>query len=623
MKVSRTWLNKYFVDELPSVEVLAEALTFHAFEIEEAEGDLLDVKVLPDRAAYALSHRGIAREISAVLELPLKSDPLTEALPSWPGTENLTVEVDSAYCLRHTAALVRGVKVGPSPAWLQEALVSVGQRSINNIVDATNYVMLDIGQPMHAFDAGKIAKDGNVTRINIRAAQEGEEITVLTGEKYTLTKGMYVIADKTSGAALDIAGLKGGAASGVTESTTDLFVSVGNYDGTLIRKMSQALKLYTDASQRYQNRPSPELTAYGMREVLALIQEVAGGTLEGVVDVYPKPSANEFVSVSLETINSKLGSSFTNEEVESVFVRLGFDYQSKDNAWKVKAPFERRDIHIPEDVVEEVGRILGYDRVPAAYFSADITADQARYRGIERIKDFLVERGFTEVSTPSFAVTGDIVLANPLDKTKPALRSDLYVNMTEALVNAAYVGPRVLGPVEVIALFEMGNVFTKAGERFVLALGFSSRVKKDPIAPVLESFVAEFGIKAPSPEGNTVSIDLTDVDLAALGEGYAPRTSALGPFQAFSQYPFALRDIAVWTPTGTSGTDVQELLQQEAGNLLVRLDLFDAFDKEGRTSYAFRLVFESPDRTLSDEDLNPLMERITAALNARDGWHVR
>src|SRR3989344_372414 len=285
MKVSRAWLQRYFDTELPPIEKLADALTFHAFEIEEILGDVLDLKVLLDRAGYALSHRGIAKEIGAILSIPLKSDPLREPLPKWNSSAVLSVKTDERYVLRHIGAYVKGVKVGPSPKWLVDLLDVIGQRSINNIVDASNFIMFDIGQPTHAFDADKIQKRGEEIHIDIREGKTGEKVTVLSGETYYASENMFVIADETSTEALDFAGLKGGQSTAVTEGTKNLFLSAGNYDGELIRKMSQNLGLMTDASQRFQNRPSPELTSYGMRELIALITEVAGGELGGVVDV--------------------------------------------------------------------------------------------------------------------------------------------------------------------------------------------------------------------------------------------------------------------------------------------------------------------------------------------------
>ena len=183
MKVSLKWLQKYFDTPLPDTAALAEALTFHTFEIEEIAGDTLDVKVLPNRAADCLCHRGIAKELSAILNLPLTADPLRQS-PQNMDLRNpyFKVEIeDPKKCLRYMGAVVKGVKVGPSPEWLKEALESVGQRSINNVVDATNYVMLDIGQPLHAFDARRLRLGTGGWKIGVRSARADEKMTVLSG----------------------------------------------------------------------------------------------------------------------------------------------------------------------------------------------------------------------------------------------------------------------------------------------------------------------------------------------------------------------------------------------------------------------------------------------------------
>jgi phenylalanyl-tRNA synthetase beta chain len=564
--------------------------------------------------------------IAAILSLPLKSDPLKKPLKELPATELLQVEVDGEYVSRHIGALVSGVKVGPSPAWLKEALESVGQRSINNIVDATNYVMNDIGQPMHAFDAGKISKDGGVLKIAIRKAHEGEKVKVLTGEECILTNSMYVVSDATSGEALDIAGLKGGLATGTTADTTDLFVSVGNYDGTKIRKMSQTLKLFTDASARYQNRPSPLLTAYGMQEVLALITQIAGGEVVGVVDIQTSESTTESVSVTLSAINGKLGTQLSKENVGEVFTRLGIAFEEKEEMFTVTPPFERKDLRIPEDVIEEVGRIIGYDTVPATPLpELTSTPDQARFRGIERVKDLLIEHGCVEISTPSFTSSGDIQLANPLQDDRPYLRSSLYENMREALLNAVYVAPRVLGVESSVRLFEVGTVFTAEKEILSLAIGYKPLVgKKQQVLEELADVLSELlGEKFTVSQEEVLEIPLTPEKLILIGESYEPKRLVLQKYKPFSPYPFALRDIAVWSPLGTLESQVATLIMKDAGELLARMDVFDRFEKEGRVSHAFRLVFESFEKTLSDADLNPIMERITTTLNAQEGFTVR
>ncbi|MEN9390137.1 MAG: hypothetical protein RLZZ283_237 [Candidatus Parcubacteria bacterium] len=605
MKVHRAWLQKYFDSPLPPTAEIADALTFHAFEIEETVGDMLDVKVLPDRAAYGLSHRGIAREISAILNIPLKIDPLREVLPQWSTTDKLNIETDPEFVLRHTGALITGITVGPSPAWLREALESVGQRSINNIVDATNYVMLNLGQPTHAFDALKSS-----SKIAIRKAKAGETVTTLSGETYELSEKMHVFANVETGEVLDVAGIKGGLNSGVTESTTSIFISVGNYDGTTIRKTAQALKLFTDASSRFQNRPSPELTAYGMRDLLALIAEVAGGTLEGVVDTYNHRPGVVTARVTQKQVDSLLGSEYSEKEVADVFTRLGFSFVKSGDEFVVTSPFERTDIVIKEDLIEEVGRILGYDRLPAVLLPVSGTVDQRRYHGIERIKDVLVGQGYSEISTQSFAKKGEVQLANPLDVENPYLRPSLVPNMQKAVEQGKHMMPLILSPKAPLKLFEIGTVFSRDNEYLSLVIS-EPYAELDPVlgVPVMAGSIAEY--------------DLSKVDLEAYGDGYEPEKYVLGAFSQFSLYPFVLRDIAVWVPEGVEGSAVEKIIREKAGTLLKRCDLFDTFSKEGRTSYAYRLVFQSMDKTLTDVEVGEWMKSVTDTLNAQSAWQVR
>lgn len=635
MKVSITWLQKYFDTPLPAVEQLAHELTFHVAEVEEAEGDLLDVNVLPDRAAYMLSHRGIAKELSAVLDLPLATDPLKEELTSFPETDRLSVSLDEeGKCARYSGALITGVAIGPSPDWLKAALESVGQRSINNVVDATNYVMLDIGQPLHAFDAGKLTAREGAYAIQVRASNEGESITTLTGEDYELPEGTLLIADaNASGLALGIAGVKGGIQAAVTERTTDIVIEAANFDGTQVRKTAQALKLFTDASSRFQNKPSPALVAYGMAHVIELIQKVAGGEVVGVTDVYPHPPEAHTASVSLAKINGVLGSMFSIDDVRSAFNRLGFSYTEVEDGFVVLAPFERGDIILAEDLIEEVGRILGYDRIPSQELPLmDGIPAQERFRGIEAVRDFLIERGFSEISTPSFAAEGEIELANPLQSDKPYLRATLLPNLKDALTRAAGVAPRVLGPVPFVKLFEIGTVFTKHGEALLLSMGVvavggkpaqAAEALKQNVATLEQDLLQIPAAAHFTLDGQMMELNLGKLNLEKLGEDYAPVSVQQGSFKPYSLYPSALRDIAVWTPEGTQESEVTNAIIAEAGEFLVRIDLFDQFEKDGRISYAFRLVFESSERTLSDADLGPAMEQVTSALNAKDGWEVR
>lgn len=632
MKVSTQWLQKYFALPLPSTAVIADALTFHAFEIEEVGDGMLDIKVLPNRAADCLSHRGIAKELSAILNIPLLEDPLRGALPAFPKKAALAVVIeDPKKCLRYMGALVKRVKVGPSPAWLKEALESVGQRSINNIVDATNYVMLDIGQPLHAFDAHKISTfvGGSLCQLAVRGARTGEKIETLSRDLLELPEGVLLITDMGAESPIGIAGVKGGIAAEITTSTMDIIVESANFDGTTIRRAAQVLKLFTDASLRFQNRPSPELAAYGMRDALALITAIAGGEVEGVADEYPdRPMVRPGVSVSLAKINSILGSNFSKKEVEMVFKRLGFETKITSESFIVTPPFERADITIPEDLVEEVGRIQGYDKISASELpSWEGSPDQARYRGIERMKDQLVEQGFTEISTQSFAKKGDVVLANPLDKTKPALRTSLRENLEEALERAKQYAPLVLTPHEKFKLFEIGTVFPKEGEYLELQTterGFDGELSRT---------VAAWGLPAQAGDAATMRDNLSVAKLEDYGKDYTPKEHKLGAYQPFSIYPFIVRDVALWVSKETKAEDVEAIIRVNAGELAQKIYLFDTFVKparaddaggDGKKSFAFRMVLQSFERTLLDAEANVVYKKVVKALQAANkDWQVR
>ena len=319
-------------------------------------------------------------------------------------------------------------------------------------------------------------------------------------------------------------------------------------------------------------------------------------------NISPDGFSEKTVEVSLQRINAILGSNFLEKEVEDVFRRLRFAVKKDGEIFHVSAPIPRTDIVIPEDVAEEVGRILGYDHVEAMDLPPlSEMPDQARYRGIERMKDQLVEQGFIEVSTQSFAKNGDVYLANPLDKTKPALRTSLEENLQDAIERAKQYVPLVLPPKQPVQLFEVGTVFPREGE--YLELRMTERVK-------------EWGDVAGTSDNLSVA------KLEEYGKEYIPKRYTLGTYKPFSIYPFITRDIALWVPSGTEVSIIENVIRENAGELLVRLDQFDYFEKEGRVSYAFRLVFQSLERTLTDDEANGIMEKITSALAAKD-YEVR
>lgn len=602
MKISRAWLQKYFETELPPAEKLAEALTFHAFEIESTEkvgeDDVIDVKVTPNRGHDALSHRGIAKELSAILNLPLASDPLKEEPNLSPTTDQVSISIDSELCNRFTAGYIKGVKVGPSPEWLKERLEAIGQRSINNVVDATNFVMFNIGQPVHAFDAGQLAANTQgspVYSLEVRKAKAGEVLLALDDKEYKLAEANLVVGDKNSGKAVGIAGVKGGKPAGVTEATKDIIIECANFDGVSVRRTSRALNLTTDASQRFQQVISPELAAYGQRLCVEMILKLAGGELVGFVDVYPKPAQPWSVSFSVAQTSKLLGIDVSAEEIKSTLARLGFSYDHQGDTLMVRIPFERLDLTIPEDLIEEVGRLIGYERIPATElpsFEKQPEVNQ-NFAAAERVRRDLTDLGYSEVFTSVFADNGEIAVLNKVDSVRPFLRATLTDGLNDALKKNLQ-NKDLLGLKE-IKLFEIGTIW-KGGMETIMAgiVTEKEKAKEDPLSMYVK--------------------ETAEYDALPLSETER--------YKSFSRYPSITRDIALWVPADTQSEVVKNIIKDAAGTLMVRIDQFDEFKKGDKTSYAFRLVFQSFEKTLTDDEANAAMNGVYEAVKT-NGWEVR
>ena len=606
MKVSRNWLQTFFEKSLPSSQTLADALTFHAFEIESVENDVLDVKVTPNRGHDCLSYRGIAKELSAILNLPLVPHPygITDVSLE-PKTNALKVTIENPQlCPRFSAAYINGVRVGPSPDWLRTALESIGQKSINNIVDATNYVMFNIGQPLHAFDAAKLVEKEGVRALHVRMAEKEEKMLGLDDKEYSLAPSMLVITDGNPlghsptgelGEAVSIAGIKGGKPTGIDENTTGIILEAANWDGVTIRKTSQALKLRTDASDRFQQVISPELTAYGLKAATDLIIKLAGGEVAGFVDEYPSPQERRQVTVSTQKVNKVLGTKFSDADIADVFTRLGLPFtktSEMSSHWAVDIPFERLDLVIPEDLIEEVARIVGYDKIPTAELSPfeDKPMVNANFYTAEKTREELMHNGYSEVCTSVFVDKGERAVANKVGGERPYLRSKLVDGLKDALERN--VRNKDLLGLKEVKLFEIGTVW-KEGKEVTL------------VCTADESGVAE---KALGEESSDAYEDLP--------------VSTTERYQPFSKYPSIARDIALWVSAGTTPEDVLATIRKAAGELLVRSEKFDEFKKDEKLSLAFRLVFQSFDRTLTDEDANSRMSSVNTAVE-KEGWKVR
>src|SRR3989344_4873928 len=620
MKISRNWLQTLFAASLPDAQALANALTFHAFEIESVEevrhpmsNFVLDVKVTPNRGHDCLSHRGIAKEISAILNIPMKSDPLSAdprgALSSVPRTP-LRLEItigNLALCARYIAGYIRGVKVGPSPDWLRENLESIDQKSINNIVDAANFVMFNLGQPLHAFDASKLASKSEQSTVNsqqflihVRNAKKGEKITTLDDKEYALSESMLVIADGNSGKAIGIAGVKGGKTAEVSEATTDIIIEAANFDGVSVRKTAQALKLRTDASQRFEQGISPELAGYGMRAAADLILKVARGEIIGFADEYPTPQTAQQVSVSVSQANRILGTSLGEKDIAGAFTRLGFPYKQAGEVFTVSVPFERLDIALTEDLVEEVARIAGYDKIPSTELplfpkKPEVNPD---FYAAENIREDLISKGYSEVYTSVFAEEGEREVLNKVGGERSFLRANLTdglkVVLEKNIQNKVFLG------LKEVQLFEIGTVWDSGKEEIVVG-----RIgeKEKPSQKTL----SEIGEKS-SDQTHYQDLPISDLKL----------------YQSFSRYPFIVRDLSLWIPDNDDarGRLIIGIFGEYGAELLRNVILFDQFKKDGRNSLAFHLVFQSFEKTLTDEEANAVMDDIYKAVK-KEGWEVR
>lgn len=645
MKVSYDWLKEYLGESAPPPEQIEDLLTFHAFEIDgvEKEGEdiVIDVDVLPNRSSDCLCHRGVAREIATLTGTQLYNDPLKQEL-SLPTTDDISVAIaHPELCPRFTAALITGIEVKASPDWLKKRLEAIGQRSINNIVDATNYVMLAIGQPMHAYDADLFPQVDGKWQFSVRTAEAGETVSLLAEggkdeDRVVELKGTeLLIVDQSSNTPIGLAGVKGGRFAGVHEGTNKVIIEAAHFDPTLTRKTARGLGIVIDASKRFENEPSRELPLYAQAEIIDLITKIAGGECQGVVDVYHEAKNIPEVTVRVEKANALLGLSLTLEEMVKLVERLGATVTPGDDQFSAVGPFERTDLLIEEDYIEEIGRIHGLSHVESVVpEAADLEEVNKRQYYAEAIRQALLERGFSEVITSSFRKKDDIQLRNALASDKSCVRSSLLANIAEVL--SANVPHTDLLGLSKVQVFEIGTVFDKGeatvGEHVSLALGVRTKASgyvpkqdDDALYQALEAIHELLGAKLEWTLKDGVAETNLSEAFAELEEPKAYESIPKSPdvqYKAYSVFPAISRDIALWSTEGTTPEEVQETLNESAGDLWVRTTLFDEFTKDGRTSFAFRLVFQSKEKTLTDDEVNQEMERVNAAVAAK-GWEVR
>ena len=505
MRIVYNWL-KEFVDVTERAADLRARLSLAGTAIDSVEdsaaGPVLDAEVTANRPD-CLGHYGMAREVAAIYRLPVK--PLQPKLKEAgeKASDATRVDIESPdLCARYTARVLRGVKIQPSPDWLRQRLEAIGQNSINNVVDITNYVMFELGQPLHAFDLDKLARPGGQaqTRIVVRRALPGEKIRTLDGIERKLEKDMCVIADASH--AVAIGGVMGGAESEIGFASRNLLIESAWFDPISVRRTSKSLGLRTEASYRFERGCDPEMAETASRRAAELIQQLAGGELlAGVVDVYPRREPALIIELSRKELLRVMGADVPDRDIEEILSALGFHPVRKDAnrgsagsilaVWDCKQPSWRRDVTRGIDLIEEVARHYGYDKFPPRLPPAKQSAKRQPHAAAQdRLRERLVALGYQEiVAIPLVDSRRDEIfraegvapaaIGNPLAEDASVMRSNGIVSMVDALEWNLNHGQRNL------RLFEIGKAYAlRDGEPVeapVLTLGATGLAREKTI----------------------------------------------------------------------------------------------------------------------------------------------
>jgi phenylalanyl-tRNA synthetase beta chain len=645
---------------------------------------VLDVEITPNRGDW-VSMLGIAREVRAhyggEIHLPAVEVPEGER----PASEDIRVEIDDrAGCHRYVARIVRGIEVGPSPEWLRARLEAAGMRSINAVVDVTNLVMLEFGQPLHAFDLAKLR--GGVVRV--RSAEQGEKIVTLDGQTRELASEDLVIADAEG--AIAVAGVMGGAESEVGEHSTEVLIESAHFQPSRVRRTARRLGLQSDASYRFERGVDREGASRAAARAARLIQEIAGGIASGgeVEALGEPPPVTGKIRLDPSRANRLLGTEIPDEEMIALLSRLDIEAtRAEDGSLLCSPPSYRNDLHLPADLIEEIARLHGYERIPT-------TLPEGAFAGVEvpprrrlmlEVSESLQASGLTEVMTFPAARPGDfdalqlapddrrrcaVELRNPIQLTDSVLRTTLVPSLLRA------TQANLRRQVERLRLFEVSRVFlaregnelpeeplqavavlSDAGEAslwesksvpiFFQAKGVGERLMADlgrsysfragtgesylhPSAAgefwIGETSVAAVGELHPETAAHfevEVPTAMLVVDLEAMGR--VPRRDP--QYREVSQHPSVRRDLAVLLDRTTGAGEVLEAIRKTGGPALTSVDVFDRWEgqgvPEGKVSLTFRLVFQRTDRNLTDSEVVKATDRMVNLLAHRFGGELR
>jgi phenylalanyl-tRNA synthetase beta chain len=650
-----------------------------ALELLNLDDEVLELGLTPNRAD-CLSMIGVAYEVAAILGRSVK----LPAIELQENDENvrdyISVRVDAPQDNPlYAGRIVKNVKIGPSPLWMQARLMAAGIRPHNNVVDITNYILLEYGQPLHAFDYDRLGSK----EIVVRRAKAGETIVTLDDTKRTLTEDHLVITNGTEPVAL--AGVMGGANSEVRDDTTTVFIESAYFTSPVIRKASKDHGLRSEASTRFEKGIDPARTKEALDRAAALMAEYAGGeVVGGIVEVNTLKEKEVTVAITLDRINRVLGTTITKDEVAAILTNLQFAFAEDNGTFTITVPSRRRDISIEEDIIEEVARLYGYDRLPATLPVAEskpgkLTVYQAKRRQVRR---YLEDAGLFQAITYSltseekatmFALetAEPIRLALPMSEERSVLRQSLLPHLLEV---ASYNRAR---QVENVAVYETGAVYLANGENELpsekerlagvvtgvwhahLWQGEKKAVDFYVVKGILDGLFELLGLtnrveyrqakREHMHPGRTADILLDGKTIGFVGqlhpvvqkeydlkETYVfelALTDLLNAevedirYSPIPRFPSITRDIALVVDENVVAGELQKAIIEAGGELLKEVSIFDVYQgdrlPDGKKSIAFSLRYYDPERTLTDEEVTAVHEKVIQAVEQQFGATLR
>jgi phenylalanyl-tRNA synthetase beta chain len=669
MKISLAWLSDFVPGELDP-RAVADTLTAGGLNVETIEnsslGPVLDVEVTSNRAD-CLCHLGIAREVAALMNRPFQDLKLPQSLPASADASPISVQIDSPeLCPHYTARLIRGVKVRPSPPQMAQRLQAVGLRPINNVVDVTNYILMEMGQPLHAFDFALI-RGG---RIVVRQAANGEKITTIDGRQQILAPSMLVIADQ--GHPLAVAGVMGGNESEVTDATVDILLESARFDPLSVRRTSRALATRSESSYRFERGIDPTLPARASLRAAQLILETAGGTIASdLVAAGSESYQPKTLCLRLGELKRILGFDVPSETVIDVLTRLRLSPRLDANQITVPVPSYRADLNIEADLVEEIARVAGYDRIPLRdEISIRLTSPDPAQRATETIRQTLVSAGYFEAVTFSFvsdALRTDFL---PTATDRAPLQADPSVRKADATLRPSLL-PGLLESVRHnetagtldAHLFEIGSTFLAAPDgspverrRLALVGGADWRNLRGSIETLLSRLDADKKVRfIPSTHpglaaGATARVEWDNKPIGIAGKidpAVAAKLSLLHTpmaaelelpellsawrevpnFHNLAQFPAARRDLSLIVDQSVPFERIEKTVLDLHLPDLEQIEFVTTYRGKpldaDKKSVTITLLFRSPTTTLTSEQVEDRISQTTAAVREKLGATLR